>query len=388
LQRTAVSLFAGIGGFEIALENNGFDVVASVEIDKSCQSVLSKHFPKATIFGDVTKVNGHELISAGFVPDGGVIVGGFPCQDLSIGGQRKGLAGERSGLFWEITRLAEETQAEWLIIENVPGLLSSQRGRDMGIVLGTLANLGYSCAWRVLDAQYFGVPQRRRRCFFVAHRTGNPTGPAKVLFERTSLRGDNSTSGGEGSRPSSDLGASLAIASERRAYGQSGYGDYSEGVKTLSNSMYKRPEDTIIIEPYILQGSLAGRTNASGPDGKGYLEPGDATYTLNRSDVPIVAGGEIPVLMVMRQGKPGGGKGPLISEDVSLTLQSSSKQTLIHRKTVRRLTPLECERLQGFPDGWTEGQSDTKRYEQLGNAVAVPVVDWIIRGLVEAMEDA
>lgn len=191
---TGVSLFAGVGGFEIAMKNHNVKVVASVEIDKNCQNILARHFPESKIFDDVTKVKGSDLLDAGFDPSSGIITGGFPCQDLSVAGKRAGLAGERSGLFWEIARLVEETQTEYFVLENVPGLLSSNKGHDFGVVIGTMADLGYSVAWRVLDAQYFGVPQRRRRVFIVGRRTGNQSDPAKVLFERDSVRRNSSQS--------------------------------------------------------------------------------------------------------------------------------------------------------------------------------------------------
>lgn len=191
---TGVSLFAGVGGFDLAMERNGVEVVANVEIDKACQSVLAKHFPNAKQFSDITEVKGSDLIGAGFEPSRGIITGGFPCQDLSVAGKRRGLAGERSGLFWEIARLIEETKTEWFILENVPGLLTSNKGQDFGVVIGTLADIGYSSAWRVLDAQYFGVPQRRRRVFIVGRRTGNGLSPAEVLFKSEGLRRNHTQS--------------------------------------------------------------------------------------------------------------------------------------------------------------------------------------------------
>jgi DNA (cytosine-5)-methyltransferase 1 len=169
------------------MQRNGVKVVASVEIDKHCQTVLSHQFPDVKIFDDVTTVKGSDLIAAGFEPSTGIITGGFPCQDLSVAGKRAGLAGERSGLFWEIARIVEETQSEYFLIENVPGLLSSNKGRDFGVVIGTMADLGYSIGWRVLDAQYFGVPQRRRRVFIVGRRSSS-NGVAEVLFESKSVR--------------------------------------------------------------------------------------------------------------------------------------------------------------------------------------------------------
>jgi DNA (cytosine-5)-methyltransferase 1 len=179
--RTAVSLFAGIGGFDLALERQGVKVVASVEIDKKAQDVLRKHFPHSTIFGDITGVTGEQLRAAGFDPANGIITGGFPCQDLSVAGKRAGLAGKRSGLFWEICRILDETRAQTFILENVPGLLNSNGGRDMAVVLEALVKRGYRVGWRVLDAQYFGVPQRRRRVFIVGCLGNSGPSPAEIL---------------------------------------------------------------------------------------------------------------------------------------------------------------------------------------------------------------
>ena len=178
---TAVSLFAGVGGFDLALERNGVKVVASVEIDKKAQDVLRRHFPESTIFGDISGVTGEQLITAGFIPGSGIITGGFPCQDLSVAGKRAGLGGERSGLFWQICRLLDETRAQNFILENVPGLLSSNGGKDMAVVIEALVERGYRIAWRVCDAQYFGVPQRRRRVFIVGCLGDSGGSPEEIL---------------------------------------------------------------------------------------------------------------------------------------------------------------------------------------------------------------
>lgn len=209
---TAVSLFAGIGGFELAMQRQGVEVVASVEIDKHASKLLQARFPLVKHFTDVQTVTGKELIDAGFKPESGIITGGFPCQDLSVAGRRAGLKGERSGLFWEIARILEETKAKYFIIENVPGLLSSSKGRDMGIVIGTLAELGYGVAWRVLDAQYFGVPQRRRRVFIVGC-LDNQTGAGEILFERNGLRRDIAQSKQERENTSTSSTRSVNLAS-------------------------------------------------------------------------------------------------------------------------------------------------------------------------------
>lgn len=174
----AVELFAGIGGFGIALERNGVPVVAQCEIDKHAQKVLKKHFPSAKLFNDVKEVTGEGLIECGFEPDTGIIVGGFPCQDVSVAGKRAGLTGAdgvhtRSGLFWEVVRILDETKASTFILENVPGLLSSNKGNDFATILVCLQNIGYGdISWRILDSQFFGVSQRRRRVFIVGRRAG------------------------------------------------------------------------------------------------------------------------------------------------------------------------------------------------------------------------
>jgi DNA (cytosine-5)-methyltransferase 1 len=178
---TAVSLFAGVGGFDLALERAGVKVVASVEWDKKAQEVLRRHFPESTIFGDISGVTGEQLIAAGFEPRNGIITGGFPCQDLSVAGKRAGLGGSRSGLFWEICRLLDETRAQNFILENVPGLLNSNGGADMAVVLQALVERGYRVAYRVLDAQHFGVPQRRRRVFIVGCLGDSGAAPEEIL---------------------------------------------------------------------------------------------------------------------------------------------------------------------------------------------------------------
>ena len=234
---TGVSLFAGVGGFDLAMERNGVDVVASVEIDKKCQEVLAHRFPNSKLFDDVTTVKGSDLIGAGFNPSTGIIAGGFPCQDLSVAGKRAGLAGARSGLFWEAARIVEEAQSEYFILENVPGLLSSNKGADFGVVLGTMADLGYSVGWRVLDAQYFGLPQRRKRVFIIGRRSTSD-GIAEILFKSKGLRRDSSSS-----KQTRQDTSTIAP----RSFGQTGFAKYSEGVTTLTATTYKRPEDNVVV---------------------------------------------------------------------------------------------------------------------------------------------
>jgi len=176
------SLFSGIGGFDLGLERAGMTVRWQCEIDKAAQSVLRRHWPDATLYDDVTTLGAD-------VERVDLICGGFPCQDLSVAGRRAGLAGERSGLWHQFHRILGELAPRWVLIENVPGLLSSNGGRDFAVVLRGLVELGYGVAWRILDAQYFGVAQRRRRVFIVGC-LGDSARAAQVLFEPESLPGD------------------------------------------------------------------------------------------------------------------------------------------------------------------------------------------------------
>ena len=227
---TAVSLFAGVGGFDLALQRNGVKVVASVEIDKKAQDVLRRHFPESTIFGDITGVTGEQLRAAGFEPRNGIITGGFPCQDLSVAGKRAGLEGSRSGLFWEICRLLDETRAQNFILENVPGLLSSNGGKDMAVVIEALVERGYRIAWRVLDAQHFGVPQRRRRVFIVGCLGDSGGSPEEIL----SIGQSRSRYFAESQSKRKDT--PTATATSVGIYGESSFGQYKQGVSTLKAS--------------------------------------------------------------------------------------------------------------------------------------------------------
>jgi DNA (cytosine-5)-methyltransferase 1 len=244
----AVSLFSGVGGFDLALERNGVKVIATVEIDKHARAVLAKNFPNTTILEDVKDVTGKQLIELGFDPTDGVITGGFPCQDVSVAGKRAGLTNAdgthtRSGLFWEVVRILEETQAATFILENVPGLLSSNNGRDFAVILNALQECGYlDISWRILDAQFFGVPQRRRRVFIVGRRSGTlGRTSAEILAITEGRAGYLEASEQKGKATAGD------VAEGSNVFGQSSFGGYAEGVKTLNASMVKRPEDSVVV---------------------------------------------------------------------------------------------------------------------------------------------
>ena len=408
-QLTAVSLFAGVGGFDLALERSGVKVVASVEIDPKASAILAKQFPYSKLFNDVKGVTGEQLINAGFDPENGIITGGFPCQDLSVAGKRAGLDGNRSGLFYEIVRLLDETKAKYFILENVVGLLSSNKGADMGAVIGALVERGYGVAYRVLDAQYFGVPQRRRRVFIVGCAGDSGRTPAEILaltessighFKKGTKSRENTafatpislTENVESRKVVNTLSAELyhhgSVVNQDLANGHLVIFDphHSDGVRiqgktintltakmgtggnnvpmvaswwdgtqtastiTVNSNQQRMPDKNQMqaVIAYPMHGAMIGRKDTAGPGGSGFLSENDPSYTLTASE----------------QARHGIG---VITDESSI---------------VRRLTPLECERLQGFPDDWTSGQADQHRYKQMGNAVAVPVVEWIVKRLV------
>lgn len=177
-----VSLFAGVGGFDLGLERAGHECVGQVEIDKRCREILARHWPEIPRHDDVRTAN-EWADREGLVGRTDLVCGGFPCQDLSVAGRRAGLAGERSGLFWDALAFAAHVQARRILLENVPGLLTSHQGRDFATLISALADAGLGhIEWRVLDSQFFGVPQRRRRIFIVASADAPPRGP--ILVER------------------------------------------------------------------------------------------------------------------------------------------------------------------------------------------------------------
>jgi len=233
------SFFSGIGGIDLGFEQAGMKILFQCEILHFGQRILKQHWPNISLADDITKVSGNDI------PPVDVFAGGFPCQDLSLAnqGKRQGLDGERSGLFYKYAELIKEKQPRWVFIENVPGLLNSTEGGDFRAVIGTMDELGYGVSWRVLDARYFGTPQRRRRTYIVgSFRT---IGSAEVLFEC----GTNSIVNNKGNRA--------------RNFTSSGD---DEGI----------PESNI----FSIQHAGIGRKPSAGPQGKGYRNDGEA-YTLD-----------------------------------------------------------------------------------------------------------
>ena len=341
-----LSVCSGIEAASVAWEPIGWAPIAFAEIEKFPSKVLAHHYPGVPNLGDMTKFREWD-IERGAVD---VLVGGTPCQSFSVAGLRKGLDDPRGNLALTFVAMVDHYRPEWVIWENVPGVLSSSGGRDFGSFLGALGQLGYGFAYRVLDAQYFGVPQRRRRVFVVAHSSGDSRRAAQVLFEPKSLRGNTP----KGRKTGQDTALCLT---------------------TGTGCRYDPETETLI--PVALAENTIGRQPMNGGNGDGYTV-GGPMYTLNATGVHGVA--HPAHAFKIRGGCEGGGKGYLGTDEKVFTLSTTQDQQIMHGMAVRRLTPTECERLQGFPDGYTDIMPETPdgpRYKALGNSMAVPVMRWI-----------
>ena len=423
-QYTLASLFDGIGGFPYAASFYNITSLWASEIVPACVSVTKRHFPDMAHAGDVTQLHGGKL------PPVDIVTFGSPCQGLSLAGQRRGLADERSGLFMEAIRIIDEmreaTHGEYprfALFENVPGALSSAGGRDFAAVLqsftkaqipmpysGRWANAGMvrgggvDLAWCVYDAQYFGTAQRRRRLFLVCDFAGKCAG--EILFVPKSLRGYFEAGG----TPRQGLAA----------FAESGPDTAGRAVDILND----QGGASLTVERSGLSPTLRSQTHGNLPVVAAGFDLQQITSKTNRSTLrpvqPTLCGTGQPHVVTMATGQANAE----VLADIAPTLNCNHEQPLlvhpqiagtlcasgaglsrpagmgsetdfcITRYTdliVRRLTPLECERLQGFPDFWTEqgggrSISDTSRYQMLGNSIAVPCVAYIMQGIYHALE--
>lgn len=291
------SFFAGIGGFDIAFEQSGFKTQLLCEINPFCNQILSRHWPNVQKAGDINNITEEEI------PDSDIWCGGFPCQDISVArgaSKRLGLKGKRSGLFYRFAELIETKMPEVVIIENVAGLFTSNKGRDFGVIIQTLSSLGYAVAWRLLNSRYFGVPQSRTRIYLCCWRS-NPIKALNVMFDRQ---------------------GAVKPENERKDF-------ITEESKP--NEYPKVPRVA-----YCLAASSGRHTGTDW-----------------------------------------------------------SRTYVVCENGVRRLSPVESERLQGFPDNWTSPSEDaildeninTMRYTAIGNAVSVPVVEWIANKVKKQLVD-
>jgi DNA (cytosine-5)-methyltransferase 1 len=342
-----ISLFAGIGGFDLALNRLGHECVWANEWNKYAAEIYNRRFSDSSHLGEEkterelssertgiesegseSSVNGGKsapvlcdtrdirTVPTSEIPDHDLLVGGFPCQAFSIAGKRRGFDDTRGTLFFEIARILKDKQPKFFILENVKGLLSHDNGFTFKTIISTLTELGYDLQWQVLNSKNFGVPQNRERVFIVGHIRGEPRPEVFPIGE-------------------SDVGDNEKQLSGKETYGERDIKDNKGG------GGYPLPTNTK------LGYDLAEERN----DGIRLEHPKSKTA-----------------------------RGRVI-KGASQSLKTSAQVGVIDKMRIRRLTPTECERLQGFPDGFTEGVSDTQRYKCLGNAVSVPVVEAIARRL-------
>jgi len=346
---TLGSVFSGIGGIDLGFERAGWEVAWQVENDPSCAKVLEHRFHGVKRYGDIRTVEPGQLAQVD------CLAGGFPCQGLSVAGKRLGLRKDpRSALFFEFVRLAEGLRPKWLLIENVPGLLGSHRGADFAVVLHALDQLGYGLAWRILDAQHWGLAQRRRRVFVIGHLGGRC--PPSVLFEPEGGGGDPEAGGEAREGTPSRVAASLRSGSRGT--------DDPDRTSLVFGALRSNPRNNFDPTTEARQLVVAPTLRAN------YERPGGGpaiALSLNakqRWDLETET-------LVARTLQGGGHSGE----------PEPGSGLITHEDAVRRLTPREWERLQGFPDDWTlvDGMADSPRYRMLGNAVAVPVAEWIAR---------
>ena len=397
------SLFSGVGGFDLGLERAGMVCKWQVENEPFCIRVLEHHWPHVARHTDVRE----------FSPNRDehsvdLICGGFPCQDLSVAGKRAGLGGERSGLFWHVVRVASEIRPEWLVLENVPGLLNSQCGRDMGTVIGALADIGYCVCWRVLDARFFGVAQRRRRVFLICHP--DPHRAASVLFESEGGAGNSQASG--------EAGADVAY----RLDGGTGKTSGREGQRTLVaatlNSGGNRGGFRTEPGGHLVAGTLSPGAHPGGCNGRDAernqlivhslrSEGHDASEDGTGRGTPIVAMSE---KQSVQQQRPDDGSGDArlrgytvfgnrpceyrgarettIADPLGTEQRTSSNSDAFYVGSPPH--PARMREIDGVPGPLDlcpvclEGP-DSPRYRAIGNAVVVNCAEWIGRRIMEVM---
>ncbi len=463
------SVCSGVESASLAWEPLGWKPAFFSEIEKMPRAVLRHHWPNVPLHGDFRKITRKDIRDVGSID---LLVGGTPCQDFSVAGLRKGLAGDRGTLTIEFVRLAKRLRPQWLVWENVPGVLSADKGEAFGIFLRALGECGYGFAYRVLDAQHYGVPQRRRRVFVVGY-FGDWRPPAAVLFERESLSGDSAprqksgedvagtitsrTSGG-GDGPEQGYGANLGFLQvlaptlDARS-GRSGENSFATSGGLVSHTLRGEGHDAsedgtgrgipLVIGPTVSSKWAKGTGGPSGDECYNLVTfDSKGTQVETRSDgiAPTLrsmganAGnanghGQLAIAISMRgreggamaetsgevmpalRASQGGGdkafaldlrnalrdpekhdainrQGTGIGDDIAHTLSAAQSHGVSHSAAVRRLTPRECERLQGMPDDHTlvpidesydrkrkkkiRMMSDAARYRMCGNAMAIP----------------
>ena len=363
-----LSVCSGIEAATVAWHDLGWKPLAFSEIEKFPSQVLAHHYPDVPNLGDMTKFKEWDFGTDRL----DLLVGGTPCQAFSVAGLRKGLDDPRGNLALTYVAILNKFRPKWCIWENVPGVLSSNEGRDFSSFLTALGKLGYGWAYRVLDAQYFGVAQRRRRVFVVGC-IGNWESAAKVLFESESLSRNTKQSRKEGKEIAKCLTTRIRNDFETESFitFENSRRDTVRTFNNVSNTLQAAMGTgggNIPCVSYALQGAGSTSQNANG---LGYKK--EQSFTLNVTDVHGVA-----QFVDIYNGTIQGDVSATMTADMAGSTHSGPK--VMQNMAVRRLTEIECERLQGFPDNYTnikENCPSGPRYKALGNSMAVPVMKWI-----------
>ena len=376
-----LSLFSGIEAASVAWKDLGWTCVGVSEIEPFPCELLKQHYPNVPNLGDITKITKEMLDELGTID---IVVGGSPCQSYSVAGNKKGLNDPRGQLMLDYIRVVRTVKPKWFVWENVPGALSSNKGRDFGTLIGKMAELGYDLCWRVLDSKDFGVAQKRRRIFLVGH-LGTKASPRKVLFEQEgSIRHleESIQSREDNSREAEGGVGRSSFRKSKRAKSADDYETWVEEDQTNTLNVFDssdvRTTQIVVEREYYEHHPNDSRT-------RGPLDVANtvaARYGTGGGNTPIVVETVLDKARTLaaRDGKDGGA-----GEEGMYVMERSDKLK------VRRLTPLECERLMGFPDGYTNIEwkrwgkvVDTPashRYKALGNSMVVNVLKWIGLGM-------
>jgi DNA (cytosine-5)-methyltransferase 1 len=384
------SVCDGIGAAHVAWKPLGWQCSWTSEIEPFPAAVVDHHFGFANV-GDMTKITEEMLHEHGPVE---LLVGGTPCQSFSVAGLRGGLADPRGNLALRFVQLASVMQPKWIVWENVPGVLSSGKGRDFGTFLGALGEIGYGFAYRVLDAQWFGVAQRRRRVFVVGH-LGDWRRAAAVLFERESVFGNPPTRGATGEGITSSPEGIAGNVSSKWAKGTGGpAGDECYNLVAEPFTKSKRAQSTTDDESWVPgevsptmscfdQGDTRATTVVAFTTEQTPKFKHDCALTMTKQSPS--GGGQPQCVAFSERTRECGSHIELEPTDVCPAIKTgcNRQKGVLQPMAVRRLTPRECERLQGFPDDYTlveyrkKPAADGPRYRALGNSMAVPVMRWI-----------
>lgn len=395
------STFTGIGGFEIGIHDAAVgrlnvEFVGYSEIDKYAISVYERHFKGVENYGDITKINADDL------PDFDCLVGGFPCQAFSIAGRRAGFDDTRGTLFFDLARILRAKRPRLFVFENVKGLLNHDDKKTFRTIIAAIDELGYDCQWQVLNSKYHGVPQNRERIIIVGHLRGTPR--PQIFPIRSGYT--------ETANPATDKGQIVDLT-RREAKGYRIRKDDRAG--TLDANYYKGIANQE--RPGVLVGTLRTHKDGNGfrqmksgvaptipararEDGSGQpvIVTGSPVYIDGKRSMKYKVSNEVPTIRATQHKsgdnqpkilqdvrgvkKSQNGKGYKEGEDANTayTVDTLATQGVDDGVRIRRLTPLECERLQAFPDNWTKyaeggGEiSDTQRYKMCGNAVTTNVI--------------